>query len=226
MKILVTDFDKTFFTDSYEKNIDLVNQFVENGNMFIIATGRPIYLLEADINKYHIDYNYLICNDGAVIFDKAKRKIYEDNMDKEIAINIFNELQGDLNLEKVFIDNTTSFSTDTNDIFNGIVALPIDRQKALNSIEYLCNKYPNIQGYLSHKWVNILTKNASKGNAIKWLASKNSWNVSEIITVGDNKNDLSMSGDFNSYAIMGNIELMNHTKHIVKDFAEMMEEIK
>ncbi len=226
MKILVTDFDKTFFTNNYEKNIELVNEFVKSGNVFIIATGRPIYLLEPDINKYNIDYSYLICNDGAVIFDNGKGKIYEDNMDKETAANVYNELHDDLNLERVFIDNTCSFSTDPNDIVNGIVALPVDRQKALDTIDYLCNKYPNIQGYLSHKWVNILTKNASKGNAIKWLANINRWDISEIITAGDNKNDLSMSKDFNSYAIEGNIELMNQTKHVVKDFAEMMEEIK
>ena len=39
MKILVSDFDKTLFTDEYELNIELVNKFISEGNIFIIATG-------------------------------------------------------------------------------------------------------------------------------------------------------------------------------------------
>ncbi len=226
MKILVSDFDKTFFTEEYEQNIELVNRFISEGNIFIIATGRPIYLLKPDIDKHNINYHYLICNDGAVIFDKADKKIFEDNINVEDAKKIFYELQNDLNLEKVFIDTASDFSIDTNDIFNGIVALPIDRKKAYSTINYLCNKYPSIQGYLSHKWINILTKNASKGQAIKLLANINNWNINEIITVGDNKNDLSMSRDFESYAIKGDEELMKSAKNTVINFKEMMEKIK
>jgi HAD superfamily hydrolase (TIGR01484 family) len=225
MKILVSDFDKTLFTDEYELNIELVNKFISEGNIFIIATGRPIYLLKPDMEKHNINYHYLICNDGAVIFDKEDKKIYEDNINNEDGKKIFYELQNDLNLEKVFIDTTSDFSIDTNDTFNGIVALPIDRKKAYGTIDYLCNKYPSIQGYLSHKWINILTKNASKGHAIKLLADINHWNTNEIITVGDNKNDLSMSHDFNSYAIKGDEELMRNAKHTATDFKEMMEKI-
>lgn len=226
MKILITDFDKTFFTEEYEQNIELVNRFISEGNIFIIATGRPIYLLKPDIEKYNINYHYLICNDGAVIFDKEDKKIFEDNINAEDGKKIFYELQNDLNLEKVFIDTTTDFSIDTDDTFNGIVALPIDRKKAHDTINYLCDKYQSIQGYLSHKWINILTKSASKGNAIKLLANINHWNIREIITVGDNKNDLSMSHDFDSYAIAGDEQLMKNTKHTVLDFKEMMEQIK
>lgn len=226
MKILITDFDKTFFTEEYEKNVELVNRFISEGNIFIIATGRPIYLLKPDIEKHNINYHYLICNDGAVIFDKEDKKIFEDNINLEDGKKIFYELQNDLNLEKVFIDTTADFSIDIDDTFNGIVALPIDRKKAYNTINYLRDKYPSIQGYLSHKWINILTKSASKGNAIKLLANINHWNVSEIITVGDNKNDLSMSRDFDSYAIAGDEELMKNSKHTVLDFKEMIEQIK
>ena len=50
-KIIVSDFDNTFFTDSYKKNIELVNDFVNKGNIFIIATGRPIYLLLNDLDR-------------------------------------------------------------------------------------------------------------------------------------------------------------------------------
>ena len=49
MKILVSDFDNTFYTQKIEENVKLVNQFREKGNVFIIATGRPLYLLKSDL---------------------------------------------------------------------------------------------------------------------------------------------------------------------------------
>ena len=48
MKIVVSDFDNTFFTDKYLENIDIINDFVNKGNKFVIATGRPLYLLKKD----------------------------------------------------------------------------------------------------------------------------------------------------------------------------------
>ena len=52
MKILVSDFDKTFFTDEIKENVELVSKFMEEGNKFIIATGRPLYLLKPELKKY------------------------------------------------------------------------------------------------------------------------------------------------------------------------------
>ena len=221
-KIIVSDFDNTFFTDSYKKNIELVNDFVNKGNIFIIATGRPIYLLLNDLDR-KIKYNYLICNDGAIMFDSNNEKIYELNIDNSVSKKIYNYLKKNVCLEKVYIDTGLDFSENECDIANGIVALPKDREDAITLIKKMVNEYHNINAYLSHKWLNILNKEATKGEAIKYLISINSWNIEDVITIGDNENDISMLEGFNSYAIKGNKNAENSSKYIVNSFEEMID---
>ncbi len=201
MKVLVSDFDNTFFTSDYENNIKRVNKFIEEGNIFIIATGRPIYLLKKDLDS-SIKYSYLICNDGAVIFDKDDNKIFNLDIDKKTAEKVYSFLKNDTNNKEVYIDTSLEFSTSINSSVNGVLALPEDRDKALSSINEILKNNKNIHAYLSHRWINVLNKKASKGEAIKYLSKINKWNVKDIITIGDDLNDISMMKDFNSYFIV------------------------
>ncbi len=84
MKILISDFDKTFYTENYDNNIKLINEFVNAGNKFVIATGRSYTSIKKEINKYNIPYNYLICNNGSVIFNEQDEIIYKYPISEEI----------------------------------------------------------------------------------------------------------------------------------------------
>lgn len=223
MKIIVSDFDNTFYTAEYEKNIQLIKSFIEKGNKFIIATGRPIYLLKPDIEDYNLDCSYIVCNDGGVIFDSEEKKIFEENIDKEVAKEVYELLSKDDNFEEVFIDTALNFSKDINDTFNAILALPKDKKIAQKQIDELMEKYPSIQGYISHRWLNILNKNSSKGNAIKMLMNMNNWSYDDVITIGDNYNDISMLENFNSFIIKGDKNIEDKAKYVVNNFKEMLE---
>ncbi len=223
MKIIVSDFDNTFYTAEYEKNVQLIKSFIEKGNKFIIATGRPIYLLKPDIEDYNLDCSYIVCNDGGVIFDSEGKKIFEENIDKEVAKEVYELLSKDDNFEEVFIDTALNFSKDINDTFNAILALPKDKKIAQKQIDELMEKYPSIQGYISHRWLNILNKNSSKGNAIKMLMNMNNWSYDDVITIGDNYNDISMLENFNSFIIKGDKNIEDKAKYVVNNFKEMLE---
>ena len=223
MKIIVSDFDNTFYTAEYEKNVQLIKSFIEKGNKFIIATGRPIYLLKPDIEDYNLDCSYIVCNDGGVIFDSEGKKIFEENIDKEVAKEVYELLSKDDNFEEVFIDTALNFSKDINDTFNAILALPKDKKIAQKQIDELMEKYPSIQGYISHRWLNILNKNSSKGNAIKMLMNMNNWSYDDVITIGDNYNDVSMLENFNSFIIKGDKNIEDKAKYVVNNFKEMLE---
>ena len=47
MKIVVSSFSDSVFVNNLDKNIEIVNNFVSEGNMFIIATGKNI----SNVNK-------------------------------------------------------------------------------------------------------------------------------------------------------------------------------
>ena len=82
MKLLVSDYDGTFNEDKslskINNNIDAVKRFMSNGNLFAFATGRSFYSIKEETSCYKIPYDYLICNNGAMVFD-ANNNIIESN---------------------------------------------------------------------------------------------------------------------------------------------------
>ena len=227
MKILVSDFDNTFFTNRIDNNVDLVNKFRNEGNLFIIATGRPIYLIKPEIEKHKIEYDYLICNDGAVIFDQDDNIVDKTNIDYQSAIQIYNMIIRSNNVEHVYIDAITDFGDLDASDYNGVLALPYDHEEALKLTDYINKKYPSVQAYMSHRWLNVLSIEASKGIAIKFLENANSWDASDIYVVGDNNNDASMLVYNNSFGVeAGNPDYLDRCLYRIKRFEEIFKYIK
>ncbi|MDD4718585.1 MAG: HAD-IIB family hydrolase [Bacilli bacterium] len=204
MKVLVSDFDDTLFTKDYIKNIKKINEFVNNGNMFIIATGRNLNQLLKDIEGRNINFSYLICNDGGTIFDKDLNLVSRIDIDPQIAEYLLEELNNDNNISKVLVDNGFHYFEHTDVLNNALIGRYIDKDKAQTRIDELMSKYDNINAYLSHNWINIGNKKISKGNAIKYLEELLNLNKNHIYTVGDNINDISMNEMFNGYYIENN----------------------
>ena len=71
MKLLVSDYDGTLKSSVKDLmlNIEAINKFREKGNLFVIITGRGKSIREY-IEEYNIPYDYLICENGAIIYDK------------------------------------------------------------------------------------------------------------------------------------------------------------
>ena len=104
MKILVSSFSDIVFVNELDKNIELVNKFVDDGNMFIIDTGKNISNVNNIINNREIKCSYYICNDGATIFDQFLNVIYRVDIDKEYVRPIYNALESSKYIDYVKID--------------------------------------------------------------------------------------------------------------------------
>lgn len=224
MKLLVSDFDRTLYTEDYLTNIKKVNEFVDNGNMLVIATGRNLPYLKEVTDGLNIKYSYLICNDGAVIFDKYDNMIFCQNIETNIVKPILEVLESDNNIEFALIRTPVSFTKDYNTIANMIIAKPFDITKADKTLSLVLEKFPEISGYLSASWVNLCSKKASKGNAVKYLSELLNIPSDNIYTVGDHVNDISMCEMFNGYAIeYGHPDLIKVTKKTVKSVSELID---
>ena len=97
-KVLVSDYDRTFYLDDIdiEKNKKVLKEFMDLGNIFILATGRSFFDFRKVVTKYNISYNFAIINHGATILDSHNEILYESY----ISNDIINDLILDLNLEK------------------------------------------------------------------------------------------------------------------------------
>ena len=78
VKILVADYDNTFYTDENQlyKNIECIREFQNNGNLFVISTSRSWKSMKKEIDTYKIPFDYLCCNTGGSIFDHDGDLLY------------------------------------------------------------------------------------------------------------------------------------------------------
>ena len=68
-KMLASDFDRTFYVNCEitEANIRAVENWRQQGNLFVIATGREESILREKLEEWEAEADYLICNNGARI---------------------------------------------------------------------------------------------------------------------------------------------------------------
>ncbi|MEG0026198.1 MAG: HAD hydrolase family protein [Bacilli bacterium] len=223
MTILVSDFDKTFFSSNYNSNIRAINDFVLKGNMFIIATGRNITDLLEEISLVDIKYEYLICNDGGAIYNKNLECLYRIDIDSSLGHLICNILNKDDNITDIFIDNGYRLVNNCDNI-NAIVCHYKDKRKALLGLANIMASFPLIHGYVSDNWINITNILVSKGNGIKILQTMFGFKKSDIVTVGDNINDVSMNKLFRGYMIAsGHDDLKKVSVGIVASVQQLIE---
>lgn len=215
MKLVVSDLDGTLLdtksqiTD-YTKSI--IKKLVNNGIEFAIATGRgpaSAIKLKKDIG---LDI-YLICNNGANIYDKKENSIFEKVIDKKISQNIIKLLRDRKVAYNGFIDDDfyrdeydkTDYSRRT-DFIEHILG-DIEEYPALHKIiiveeadiilrinKELREKFSNVVEITisDPECIDIVPKECSKGNALKIIAQQLGIEMERVMAFGDGENDLDM----------------------------------
>lgn len=86
MKIAFSDFDGTlYFHDEAiipQINIEAVNKWRQQGNLFVLCSGRDVHSLMHEVNNQKLTYDFVICNNGGTIFDKNLKLIKSFPLDK------------------------------------------------------------------------------------------------------------------------------------------------
>lgn len=195
MKIIASDFDNTFFVkdeDVLKENIEEVKRFIAAGNIFIIITGRSFTNIKKEIKKNNMSYSYLVCQDGANIFDK------DDNclISNYLPLNK-NKILTDY-LEKEKIDYSYESAFNDNDVQKNATKITITLKQTDNKKEILENikKQANVYAYVSSKHINIIDSKVNKSTALAYLIKEN-YIDNSVIVIGDDINDYEMMKDYN-----------------------------
>jgi integrase len=111
MKLIISDFDGTFYDSNYKENIKFIESIKDNFD-FVIATGRHYKSLKRDLKT---SCKYYICNDGGYIVNDKEEIIYKKYLnDSEFRI-VYDRIK-ELNYEDYYIDYIEYFDTKINDI--------------------------------------------------------------------------------------------------------------
>ena len=224
MKILVSDYDKTFYTDeeNIKINIEKVNQFMKT-NLFVINTGRSYLDFKKKEEIYNIKYNYLVINHGASII-KNNQIIYNTPINNNIKKQIINDLDVQYSTEIFTCSGLESRLTLENDNLTKIHIKYKNEEKAKQIYNKIINKYGNfVVVYLisKGKGIEIVSKNANKGIATKEIAKLENIKKENIYTIGDDASDLEMIKNFKGYAVKNATDEIK--KYALKEFDNVYE---
>lgn len=226
MKFLVSDYDGTLKSDinNLKINISAINEFRKKGNHFAIATGRSYESIKNEINKYNINYDYLITNDGAITFDKFDNILNAEMIDslllKELCNYIYSFKKYKNKLNVFTIPNS-----------NEIIELQLLTSifSSLKDLDDFLNKNPEIQKtnlkIFPFKFT-FLKKYCNKSSAINKLINLLNNNYEDIITVGDASNDIEMLKDYNGYKMFFSYPcLLKHNFKVTKEVHKLIKKL-
>lgn len=91
-KWIFSDYDGTInvnWNDKWnQEDIDFINKWINSGNKFIINTGRMPSEIEPILKRYNVDSDYIICNNGSLIYKADEGIIKSFDIEKKYIMNI------------------------------------------------------------------------------------------------------------------------------------------
>ncbi len=219
--VLVSDVDGTLIDENNKvpkENIEAIEYFRAHGGKFALATGRIPEALLPVVSGIKLDFP-CICHNGCSIYDMEKRKyvnmIELDKKAKSVAEEIMtiSPISGVevMTTEGIYVIKRTK-ATDFHIGFEKISAKYADNfdHVTVPWFKILFAQKDEETGYINEKMMNslwkddftiirthkfyfeIFNKDASKGNGLKTLCKEYGIDLKNVISIGDNDNDLSM----------------------------------
>lgn len=202
MKFLASDFDNTLYIkdgEKFTKNIMSLKDFISRGNMFCIITGRSYTSIKILLEKYNIPYTYLICEDGAKVFNSVDYCISSTMLPSQEVAKIKKVFEKN-NIE-CFLEDGYNITENPDDCVK-ILATYQDKNLANKVVDEL-QKATNTYAYVSSKHINVTSRATNKKIALEELISLENISKDNMYVIGDDINDYEMLQEFNG-ALMKN----------------------
>ncbi|ATG97542.1 HAD-IIB family hydrolase [Mesoplasma lactucae] len=252
-KWLVTDYDGTLRngTDGGvdPKDLAFVKEFINDNNHVVIASGRPYEMILREAREMGIKPSLYITNAGAVIRDDNGKLLYKKTIPHDELKPVVDYLKT-LNLHTLiyatpdeemylFTDNPSKYPDGslkrriTNQSFDDLYDMDLvcfkimeDRQTLDNLIKHVKKVAPDLTIINNNdsNLVEIHPPHSSKGDAVKIMQELEHLKPEQIITAGDDDNDITMLSWFdNSFVIKQpyNKEIQKYGKHKIDHLWEI-----
>ncbi|MGG9647466.1 sugar-phosphatase [Escherichia coli] len=205
-----------------DKNRANIRLAVDNGVQFILASGRPWLGIRPYIKELGLDIpgNYCISNNGALIHDASDGTVlnahtlnFDDYLELEaLSRKIGVHIHG-ATLDKIITTNTdispytvresflTNMPLEYSPISETNPSIVLAKLMLIDEPEVLAPALKKIPDDLFKRFTmvksapyffEILNAHSSKGNAVSWIANKLNIDMSHVMCIGDQENDISM----------------------------------
>lgn len=231
--VIISDFDYTMFEHddphNTAQNLLAIKRWRKAGNLFVIATGRGIVSLSLGLHNYADYADYLVLNDGATIMKPNGEILYSDHIKEELANAVTEKLQQanfskeyaivgyygskELNYIKPNCYKFRLWFHSADDCAKAEQILDEDFGRRLSYIVYhdVTENFDTRLDWINDKMqhaieVNLVGTNKRTGLAILFNMLNLYDNGRNIISVGDDMNDICMLEAYNGYVIDSTVE--------------------
>lgn len=215
-----------------QKNLDVIKKAKANGIKTVIITGRERNSLSTSPYLEELDNRELTgYYQGSLVVDEFNgEQMYACTLQKNDCGDVYNDaVKRRLNMlvyrdggayaetydeysvryekhNKTKITQLDSIEELVNSDENLKILITVSPGQVEKNFEYFYNKYSKRMNVVtsSKHYIEFTHKDASKGNALKFIASRYKIDKSEIIAMGDQLNDLSMINFAGMGVAMGN----------------------
>ncbi len=224
MKIIATDYDGTLNHNGIDdKKRSAIKEWRRAGNLFGVVSGRGIKSLLEVIGDKEFEYDFLIANNGAIIFDKELNVLAETRCDGSYAVPLITDLFSwgctFANIDKEVAiplrsnekeceeDECTLEALPTITYFNQISTWLNTAEEAAVVVDKINGKYKETLNPLQNgTCIDIVPVSVNKAQGIYALLDVVGGKYEDVITVGDNINDTHMIAEFRSYAMANGVD--------------------
>ncbi len=204
-KLIISDFDGSLVGKDLkisEKNLNALEEIRRNGVDITLATGRRLQSIKPFIDELKISLPVILYN-GAGIYDLHNniwlyRKFLDLNIFKEI-LNFLKSIDLKISLSVYWKDELwelEKIEIIKEIIKDSVIKIFIEvREDLLKELKNLLEGYYKEKVEIissGEKFLEILPKGCSKGNAMLWMLDFLGIDPEEVIAIGDYDNDIDM----------------------------------
>ena len=211
-KLIITDIDGTLIEPKFENpGLEQLKAFLKqrpDDIAFGLASGRNFELIKEVIDEYELDVDVMVSSVGTEIYYEPDKSYldtdWNDHLsfkwDRKKIVNVLKPLKW-LEQQEENAQNPLKLS-----YYYDPEHYDEEEIKSL-----LANDWYHVNVVTSHhKFVDILPKRASKGNAILYLCHKWGISLNNVYACGDSGNDMDMFRDPINGIIVGNMSKELH----------------
>ena len=224
----------TFYLNekNIKENVKEVKAFRKKGNIFMIATGNNYENFIKTVNKYHIEYDYLILDDGGLIIDNKNNVISTNFINSTVVKEISSMIEEECGNIAIFNQWKETEEIKPKNKITKISTQIKDVKKAKRFAKKLNSLYKDyIHAYTmifdDMNIVEVVSNKIDKKEAIQKISNIEKVKNSNVYVVGDGYNDLNMIKHFNGYCMKNSVsELLNACKNHVPSVSNLIESIE
>ena len=248
MKVLASDYDGTLRTEEIVdvNDVHAIQKFREKGNLFGLVTGRSMESIQKEIANNKIEFDFIVGNNGGVIYDKDFNRLECVYMDFNKALDIISYIKTLDGVSYVINDgfHRFKFSVDKNQIDHkygnlkdttekeeeildrGKIAqlvISLNDQMLAEEISHYINT--NFKGfavaYVNINCVDIVPVGVSKAEGLYFIEQHLGLEHDDIYAIGDSFNDIPMLEEFHGCAVAhARSEIIASAEHVFLSIEE------